>query len=266
MSVVVVNYRTPDLTAEAVRSALAEPEVVEAVVVDNGSGDGSVEELSAKLSGLAGRVGSLQEKHGFGGGADRGGADARGIALLFLNSDAVVKPGSIRRMVDGLGPEVGAVAPLIVGPDGRTPQVDAFGSFPSLRTLLLRTNRHPDDEVEPDWVSGVALLMKRSTFERLGGFDEAYRMYLEDVDLCRRIRRAGLIVRRARDAEVVHLGGGSYASSKLRDAAYHQSLLQYLERAGCPIPLIAALAPLHRCWQGSRRLLRRPGDPPSTAP
>ena len=261
ISVVVVNFRTPDLTAEAVRSALAEREVVEAIVVDNGSGDGSVEQLGKTLSGLAARLVPSEVNSGFGAGANRGAAVARGDMLFFLNSDAILMPGSIGRMLQSFGPGIGAVAPLVLGPDGRTPQADAFGSFPSPRTLVFRTKRRPEHIRDPDWVSGVALLVQRSTFEQIGGFDDSYQMYLEDVDLCRRIRQAGWTVRRARDATVVHLGGGSYGSSTIRDAAYHQSLLLYLRKAGYPVPIVSALAPAHLLWQRGRRAVRRLRNP-----
>jgi N-acetylglucosaminyl-diphospho-decaprenol L-rhamnosyltransferase len=234
VTVIVVNYRTAELTIEPVRSALAEPEVTAAIVVDNASSDSDV----AALRGFADANPTVtliesSTNLGFGAAVNRAAAATVTPYLFLLNSDALVAPGSIGELAHALDadPVLGVVAPIIRRPGGAL-QLDAYGKFPTLITALLRTNRRPRYIHQPDWVSGVAMLVRRTEFARLGGFDERYFMYLEDVDLCRRYRAAGATVRRVASASVTHLGGPSRASSTTHANQYRESLDLYLAQAG----------------------------------
>lgn len=243
VSVVVVNFRTPDLTAEAVESVLHEPEVREVIVVDNASGDQSVEALRERFRGLPVDVLESEENIGFGRGCNLGVERATGSLVLLLNSDALMRPGSLGHLKATLcdDPSLALVAPLVLGPDGYTPQADAYGTFPSLSTLVLRTNRHPRDTVFPDWLSGVALLARRDAFLSVGAFDHGFHMYLEDVDLCRRLRDAGLRVQRVPSAVVLHRGGASQPSTRAQAASYFESQDLYFRRAGASAWQLALL-------------------------
>lgn len=236
VAVVIVNYRTKELTVAAARSVLTEPEVAEVVVVDNGSNDGSADHLSDRLTGSSPAVSVVASARnlGFGQGCELGVRHSSAPVLFFVNSDATVAPGSVgvlrRALLDD--PRSGVVAPLVFGPDGRTVQVDSYGVFPSLRTLLVRANRRPSASLEPDWVSGVAMMLRRVDHNGVGGFDRDFAMYLEDVDLCRRLRAAGRGVRRVPGAAVTHLGGASRSSSAEQRRQYHLSQRLYFEKAG----------------------------------
>jgi GT2 family glycosyltransferase len=233
VTAIVVNYRTAALTIDAVESALREPEVSGACIVDNASGADDVAMLRGYAGGRPVVVIANDDNEGFGRAVNRAAATGTTDHLLLLNSDAIVAAGSVGALVEVLGaePEVGIVAPSVRVPGGAL-QVDAFGAFPSLRHALLRTNRRHRPADEPDWVSGVAMLVRRLQFLGLGGFDEEFFMYLEDVDLCRRYRAAGAHIRRVPSSTVTHLGGASRDSTRAQEAQYRRSLDRYLAKAG----------------------------------
>lgn len=234
VTVIVVNYRTAESTIESLRSALAEPEVTATVVVDNASGGENVAALRTFATATPSvEVIESPSNLGFGAAVNRAAASARTPYLFMLNSDALVAPGSIGELIHALDadPVLGVVAPIVRRPAG-TLQEDTYGHFPSLTTALLRTNHHPRVIHEPDWVSGAAMLVRRAEFARLGGFDEQFFMYLEDVDLCRRYRAAGATIRRVASASVTHLGRASRKASPSNARQYWESLDLYLERAG----------------------------------
>ena len=254
---VVVNFRTREITADAVRSVLAEPLVDEVVVVDNGSDDGSPEYLRAEFAGSRVRVVESQANLGFGRGVNLGVEATAAPFLLLLNSDATVRHGTVaalHRVLDD--PTVGVVAPAVYRSDGRTLQADAHGPLPSPNALLRTTGGRPDD-VEPGWVSGVAMMLRRQDFVSLGGFDPDFTMYLEDVDLCRRLRAAGKRVVREPAASVVHLGGRSAVAGVTRVDQFHRSKAVYLRKAGAG-PLQLGLAAVLRAGRLAVERLRRP--------
>jgi N-acetylglucosaminyl-diphospho-decaprenol L-rhamnosyltransferase len=228
----VVNFGTPELSNRAVHSLLADG-VDEVVLVDNGSPDDSVPRLKAMFD-LEPRVQllALRSNVGFGQGVNVAARRASSEFLFVLNSDAHVRLGSTAILRNALAdPKVGVAAPLVIDTDGRL-QPDAWGHFPSLRTMITRKNRHPEEVDEPDWVSGVALMMRAADFRRLRGFDERFFMYYEDVDLCRRVRAHGFDVLRVRSAVVTHLHQGSKVRTAVFEAQYAQALDTYLMAAG----------------------------------
>jgi GT2 family glycosyltransferase len=239
--VVIVNYRTTHLTAEAVASVLTEPEVEEVRVVDNASGDGSVERLTARFQDARVEILSSQRNVGFGAGVNLGAARCRSPLLLVLNSDATVVPGAVATLAKALVADdgTGVVAPAVYQHDGRTLQPGAYGRLPARRDILSSNGwvrrRGADDAalaVRPGWVSGVAMLLRRADFIGLGGFDESFAMYLEDVDLCRRLAEAGKSVRRVPSAAVVHHGGRSWTDPGEARRRFHRSKLRYYEKLG----------------------------------
>lgn len=236
----IVNYRTKALTHAAARSVLADPDVAEVVIVDNGSGDDSAAHLRTALTDPRVRVVESDHNRGFGQGVNLGVASTCAPLLLILNSDATVTPGSLATMKRALLADegVGVVAPAIYCPDGRSLQPGAYGRLPARRDIVLgrwaSSNRGPrsGDEVMPEWVSGVAMLLRRSDFAAVGGFDERFEMYFEDLDLCRRLRERGKVARRETCAAVVHIGGKSWQSRTDQRQCFQQSKLTYFENLG----------------------------------
>jgi N-acetylglucosaminyl-diphospho-decaprenol L-rhamnosyltransferase len=240
---VVVNYNAGAHLLACVESLRVDG-VDDIVVVDNGSTDGS----SARLATVdpAARVISTGANLGYGGGANRGAGLLDTDYVLVTNPDVVLSPGTIAALVADLDadPTVGIVGPKIQETDGelypsaRTfPRLaDAIGhAFVGLVTTdnpysrrYLMTEWDHTNARDVDWVSGACFVARRDAFEAVGGFDDRFFMYLEDVDLCWRVGRAGWRVRYQPAATVTHVQGISTAQAPYRMlAAHHRSLLRY---------------------------------------
>ena len=231
--VVIVNYRTPRATAALANALLEDEAVDEVVVADNSPPDADVlRDIVDPRVAIVANGSNL----GFGAASNRAVRASSAEIILFLNSDAVPAGGAIPRLLAAFrDPEVAIAAPKLVLPTGQ-PQIDATGQFPTFDVLLRRSNRRAAERI--DWVSGAALAVRRSAFESVGGFDERYHMYLEDVVLCERIGSER--IRLVEDAFVVHAGGGSSESTFRRQVRYARSQRLYLRDARTAMPLRAA--------------------------
>jgi GT2 family glycosyltransferase len=131
-------------------------------------------------------------------------------------------------------PGVGLVAPPVYRDDGVSRQPDVCGRFPTPLRLLTRSSTADCTSDRPDWLSGVALLVRREEFIEIGGFDENIFLYYEDIELCHRYRtifEKGC--RRVVDGPgVVHIGGASRQSRRGQKALYYAAQDYYLEKAG----------------------------------
>lgn len=254
VSGLIVNYRTKELTLAAVESLLDEPELEEVIVVDNDSSDASVQYLRDELPPDRVKVVENDRNVGFGRGVNIAARESKGSSLFILNSDAVLQRGGLGPLVRRLDAEqnLAVVAPWVLNSEGSV-QVDSHGVEPSFRAMLLRTNRRPPDRLRPDWVSGVAMLVRREAFEQVGGFDPEFHMYLEDVDLCRRLRSQGWDIGREPASRVIHASGGS-SRSEDRERLYHDSLLLFLRKTGTPETEIRMLGAAHRIWSLTRSM------------
>ncbi|UCE03073.1 MAG: glycosyltransferase [Candidatus Latescibacterota bacterium] len=237
VSVVIVNYGTADLTIEAVRSALAESCVHEVVVADNPLPN--VQEPSPALRRLEAEERRVQllelaDNRGFGAGVNAAARVGTAPYLFALNSDATLQAEALGRLVSLLEADarVGLAAPPVYLRDGATLQPDACGLFPTPARLFTRATKSVCRDETPDWLSGVALLARRDEFLDLGGFDESFFMYYEDVELCHRYRQQlGKGCRRfAQGPGVVHLGGASRESSL--QSVYDAAQDYYLKKVG----------------------------------
>lgn len=228
-SIVIVNYKTPGLCIDSVRSLAVEGKgEVEVLLVDNASGDDSVETLKSSIDVGEGsniRLISSAENAGFSAGNNIGINLSVGEFVLLLNSDTVVRPGAVELLVKTLreNPGVGMVSPRLEWPDGRL-QNSCFrfhhpvqelmhaASTGFVTKLLSRFDLPLPATPEcsnPDWVSFACVLIRRQVFEDVGLLDEGFFMYYEDVDFCRRVRTAGWQIVNNPNARVVHLRGGS---------------------------------------------------------
>ena len=225
MAVAVVNYNTrEDLRAclETVR-----PEGPgEVIVVDNASSDGSVEMVQAEYPWVV--LHSNKTNLGFGKAANHAIAKCTAKYVLLLNTDVLLQPGALNALTVYLdrNPRVAVVGPRLVNPDGTLqascfpfPTVlnmlfvyTTFGRLiryvPILRNHFLPTWAHTHARVVP-WVKGAAIAARREAFEAVGGFDESFFMYFEEVDLCYRLHTVGWEIHFAPVTTVVHVGGAS---------------------------------------------------------
>jgi N-acetylglucosaminyl-diphospho-decaprenol L-rhamnosyltransferase len=256
---VVVNHDAGEALVACVAS-LAADGAGTVLVVDNASGDDSVDRLRTALPGAG--VLRCQRNLGYGAGANRGIAATAGDVVVVTNPDVVVHPGAIAALVQALeaDPTLAIVGPRISEPDGS--RYPSARRFPSPRDAVghvllgtLAPGNHfsrryrMEEDVPPsgrvDWVSGACLAARRSALEELGGFDEAYFMYAEDMDLCWRAHQAGWAVAYVPEAEVTHLRGLSTGRRPYRMlAAHHRSALRFASRVetGWRRPLLVPAA------------------------
>jgi N-acetylglucosaminyl-diphospho-decaprenol L-rhamnosyltransferase len=297
--IVIVNYRTAGLVLDCLRSLEAEIGTVAAgarvAVVDNASGDGSVERLAAAIAehgwGSWATLLPLEHNGGYAAGNNAAIRPALQAAdppryVWLLNPDTVVRPGALTALIDFLDsrPEVGLAGSRMEHPDG-TPQRSAFrfptvlGEFESavrmglVSRLLARwmiAPPVPEGPCPADWVAGASMLIRLEVFEAIGLLDEDYFMYYEEVDFCLRAHRAGWPCWYVPASRVVHLVGQSSGvtnpgARRRRPAYWFQARRRYfLRHLGAARTMLANLAwasgfALHRLRQ---TLLRRPDNDP----
>lgn len=229
-TVIIVSYRTRDLTLAAIRSAIATTRrhALEVIVADNASDDGSADAVEEAF-GTRVRLLRLDRNIGFGPANNAAATHARGRWILLLNPDTVVLDDAIDTLLDAADaePERGVFGGRTLFADGRLNPTNAWREpspismllrgtglsalFPSSPSLNPETMPHWDRSTsrDVDIVSGCYLLIHAELWRRLGGFDERFALYAEEFDLCRRARHLGARPRIIAGSSIIHLGGRS---------------------------------------------------------
>jgi GT2 family glycosyltransferase len=244
------------------------------LVRDNASSDGTPDAIAAQIPEAELDRGGANL--GFAAGVNTLLARSDAPWFLALNSDAWPEPGAVERMVDVAErhPRTAAVAPRLERPDGalehsthRFPSVGlaaASALGPRLigqrraRRLLLEGPWAHDEPGEVDWAVGAALLLRREAIDELGGFDERYFMYVEDLEWCWRARGAGWAVRFEPGAVVCHVGNasGAQAFGERRTAEYLRNTYRFYRSTHGPLSTAAFragnLAGAVRLWGQGR--------------
>ncbi len=249
LSVVIVNWNTKDLLRECLKSILETKADlnIEIYVVDNASSDSSAEMVEKEFP----HVGLIrnQVNLGFGKANNQAISKSSGRNILLLNPDSVVKPQALRSMVDFLDSQkdIGALGARLINSDGSLQY--SIRRFPTILTPFtenLRINRlfpirsyydryrlknwDHSGVREVDQPMGAAFLVKKQVLETLGGFDEIFHMFFEDVDLCWRIKQNGWKIVYYPDAVIVHYGGRSVRKRDNISEEFYQSLLKYFHK------------------------------------
>ncbi|MFI5053862.1 MAG: glycosyltransferase family 2 protein [Acidimicrobiia bacterium] len=246
---VVVNYESGPLLVACVESLLADrsagdPEVV---VVDNGSRDGSVASLRRACPTV--RVIDDRENLGYATAANRGIAATSAPIVAVCNPDLEVQPGTAAALLGRFDREadLAAVGPVLLNPDGsqypsaRSVPVplDAAGHalFGRFRPRNRFTRRYRQLDADPtaardvDWLSGAMLFLRRTAVASVGGWDERYFMYMEDVDLCWRLRRLGWRIAYEPRGAATHVQGASTDRHPYRMIIeHHRSVFRFAAR------------------------------------
>jgi GT2 family glycosyltransferase len=243
---VVVAYRSSGEMAGCLDSIGADaPSDSTVVVVDNASPDGSA--AVARVHASRPRIVSSPANLGFGGGCNLGAEVSKAGALFFLNPDARLKPGATAILVAALERDgtLAVAAPRVIDPTGESRAASA-GFEPGLRSTIghfLGLGRIPGlrrffrpvyladglVRTRPDWVSGAAMLVRKSAYDAVDGFDARIFLYMEDVDLCRRLRQRGWGIAYEPDAVVEHVMGHSQSTDQAVRwyTAYHFYLAEH---------------------------------------
>ena len=245
--VAVVNYNTRELLARCLETVRSEG-AANVVVVDNASKDGSAPYVRDRFPDV--HVIDNKVNVGYGAAANQAMRHASRPFVLLLNADTEVQPGCVAALAmhAGRAPRAGIVAPAIVTTSGA--RESSYFPFPGTLDWLLENEplaplvrRLPplkrrsvsfqpaDRPRQVPWVMGCAMLLRREAVESMGGFDESYFMYYEEVDLCRRMADAGWEVHFTPEARVTHVGGASTSQYRTEMLIRHfQSTLQYYSR------------------------------------
>ncbi len=190
----------------------------EVIVVDNNSGEETIYKTEDRFPKF--RFIYNEANGGFANGCNLGAQFAEGDFLLFLNPDTIAVESAIEKLLNTAqqNPWFGIVSCRQVNDMGK--ESTAYGQFPSVlnltgfqRALFGQSKREEGSRMPdisfPDWVSGSVLLIRHEIFKRLGGFDEDFWMYFEDVDLCRRVRNIDSEIAFCRNITIEHNHGGS---------------------------------------------------------
>jgi len=234
LSVIIINYNTPEMTERAIKR-LRECEsgspadeaglASEIILIDNNS----TEKLSPNtVATLSVKYIENQENVGFARAVNQGLKIARGEYILLLNSDVLIEPGAISRLLTLMEKEsqVGVVGLKMIYPDGRA-QVSC-GYFPNVLREFIRLStlykiipystlakktwfngQLFDQGGEVDWLSGGCLLIRRTLIDQIGPLDERYFFGVEDIDFCFRTKQSGFKVFYLPQAQVIHHHGFS---------------------------------------------------------
>lgn len=302
---IIVNYRTAPLAVEAIEALLPELAALDdsrAIVVDNASGDGSVEALQAAVAarGWGDRVTVLASPNngGFGAGVNIG--LRHGLAMgagpdyfYLLNPDAAPRAGAISPLVDFLDgdPGAGIAGSSLYAPDGE-PHASAF-RFPTIMseldhglrlglvTRLLSRWVVPmaasEETARVDWVAGASMMIRRSVLENVGFFDEGFFLYFEETDFCLRAHRRGWSIWRVGGSAVWHVGGAATGMEHRTDKRaparqrrrlpryWFESRRRYFEKNHGALYRMAADAGFalgYAAWRVRRRIQRKPDNDP----
>ncbi|MGH8618835.1 MAG: glycosyltransferase family 2 protein [Burkholderiales bacterium] len=255
---VIVNYRTPDLTLKCVASILRMDVAAAAdiVVVENASPDASAERLARELPPGV-RLVVSDRNGGFGAGVNIGGTASDREFVLILNPDTYFEDRSLDQAlaVFDREPDVGVVGLNLVYPGGERQHsarrfyslLDVIGRrLPIGRfwPIKPRLDRHlmvsawaSGAPFEAEWVMGTGFLIRRELFARLGGMDEAYFLYMEDVDLCARVWQAGFRVVCVPAAKLVHdhQRGSAAGPFSWAGRMHLQSLRRFMKKFRVPL-------------------------------
>lgn len=216
LTVIIVSWNTSGLLLQCLDSFYKTGSrfSFEVIVVDNGSSDDSVPMIEEHFPQV---ILIKNEKNcGFARANNQGMVIGKGRYFLLLNSDTIIRPGSIDALIQlaDLYPRLGVVGPKLLNMDGSLQK--SWASFPSFLSELIGQNfriRRPVTDVsntyEVDWIMGACMLVRSETIQDVGKMDEDYFFYSEETDWCFRIKKKNWKIWYLGNAEIYHLGGGS---------------------------------------------------------
>jgi GT2 family glycosyltransferase len=242
LTITIVSWNTCELTRQCLQSLMTKNirEIAEVHLVDNASGDESVEMVRREFPDV--KVFANTENLGFARANNQSWRESKGDYWLLLNSDTIVKDGAIEKLVAFMDahPQAGLATAKLLNTDG-TPQFCAQKEPGIMTSLLEFTRLHKlipakkrgdlllgtyftyDHAQQLDWTWGTALIARRRAVEEAGALSEDYFMYGEDVEWSLRVRRHGWEIWFCPEAEIIHLGGQS--SQKAWDNQEKQAII-----------------------------------------
>ena len=253
VSVIIVNYKTPQLCIDCINSVIEKTVNIdyEIIVVDNDSQDNSLQKIKEEFGNRVVLI-DAGENLGFGKANNLGAKNAKGEYLFLLNSDTILRNNAIKCLYDfiKIDSSVGIVGGNLFDKNGnpahsfKVNQIDLNGLkvssfFKSMRHKLSgkMTDWDFNDTKEPieinGYITGADLMIKKSIFEEVGGFDSDFFMYFEESEMTFRVRQLGYKVYSVPAAEIIHLEGASTKGksfSERRQRMYNESAVKYFRK------------------------------------
>lgn len=248
VSFIIVNYKTPEITVSSIKSIKENIFSVEyeILVVDNASGDNSVETLRKEFPEIT--IIEAEKNFGFGTAVNIGAEKASGNFLLVLNSDIIIEADYLSELIDYYTRnDCGVIGVKLLAPNGKIQK--SFSYFPSyVNVIFLQTaffsgmkikafSRYGNIDFENaesgkvDWVTGAFMFLSKENFDSVGGFDEKFFMYYEDVDLCRKLALKGKSACYLAEYSAIHAHSASVDSANKTMPEYNFYKVKELESA-----------------------------------
>jgi len=253
ISLIFVNYQSAWSLSLALKSLFSrEPEqsLFEVIVINNDATESRVLQRMAQL--LPFRLIENDTNQGFGQGANKAAQAATGTILGFLNPDILWQEPGLSRLRDFfLKQGTSTILGFRLLDEGGNEEAWSAGKAPRLASLFWNNTfqkflpkKFPHDE-PLDWVSGCGLFLPKSTFLDIGGFDERFFLYFEDVDLCVRAKKQGATIVRDSRFVLAHRGGKSFSTRSLQKKNYFLSQKSFFEKHRPPFEFLV-IRFLHR--------------------
>jgi len=265
LSIVIVSYNTVDLLRDCLQSVLSQlGRHDEVIVVDNASSDGSADMVANHFQNIS--LIASDKNLGFGKANNKGIALAKSELIWLLNPDTRLMPTALDKAVGFMASNssIGMAGTALIYPDG-SPQSSVERRYPGHRHARAKLGHLPG---EIAWVMGASIVARRDALESVGGFDEQFFLYGEEIDLCLMVRKRGWPIGFIKDAAVVHYGGVSESSSPLTavmEKKFKAEMLFYRKHySGTIIRRIQRNKRIQAGWRLMALIplrLLKPGDP-----
>lgn len=232
ISIIIINYQSERYLENNLVSVYGKifPEVRCEIIIINNDRKENLELIKNRFPEI--KIAGRGRNIGFGAAGNLGAKAAQGRFLFFLNPDCEIVSQNILEIINEFDKDknIGIMGSQLVRKNGKA-QKWICGKEMSLSNLIRnnlgfsrsRKIWESRKKIKTDWVAGTAMIIRKIFFEELGGFDEKFFMYFEDMDLCRRIRKAGKKVIYFPNFKVKHLEGGSFAGKKFQKSLYYDS-------------------------------------------
>jgi GT2 family glycosyltransferase len=242
LSIIIVNWNTKNILKQAINSVISETKEIdcELIVVDNNSSDGSSQMIKKDFPSILLIENKINK--GFAGGNNDGLKITKGDYLMLLNSDTIVQENAIEKMVKFLDEnnEVVMLGPKLLNKYGNF-QESCRRNLPDIKNSFLyifsinknKYKTHKDENVSgyTEAISGAVMMFRRSVYEKIGGLDERYFMYAEDLDYCKQVFNLGWKTYYLSEAKIIHLGGESSKQKSSKNLFYfYKTMWQYYKK------------------------------------
>ena len=235
LTIQIVNYNSRNnlrTCLQSIRENVFDRKNLQVTVINNDE-----KELGNFLDGFEAELIEINKNIGFGKAHNLGSKKAKGEYILLLNPDAKLFSGTIEKMLEVFlaDEKIGIVGPIHVG-ENEISGEEHFGKrktpFSTIGTKIFLEEIKSDAEniFETDWVSGGAMMIRKNLFSELGGFDENYFMYFEDVDLCLQAKKKGWKIAVHPETKIFHESGQSFSDNRKKKKYYYNSQDYYIKK------------------------------------